>query len=105
MSTIGEMVRQHTDLTKEQTTHLVNLVSEWGMLADLCFADLLLYVPIKDDSWKIVAQVRAATGQTLYLVDFVGTEASSSDRPLLVEAFRTGEIVEGEIFVEGIEED
>ena len=105
MSTIGELVRQHTDLTKEQTTHLVNLVSEWGMLADLCFADLLLYVPIKDDNWKIVAQVRAATGQTLYLVDFVGTEASSSERPLLVEAFRTGEIVEGEIFVEGIEED
>ncbi|MCX6518568.1 MAG: histidine kinase N-terminal domain-containing protein [Actinobacteria bacterium] len=105
MSTIGELVRQHTDLTKEQTTHLVNLVSEWGMLADLCFADLLLYVPIKDDNWKIVAQVRAATGQTLYLADFVGTEASSSERPLLVEAFRTGEIVEGEIFVEGIEED
>lgn len=105
MSTIGELVRQHTDLSKEQTTHLVNLVSEWGMLADLCFADLLLYVPIENDNWMIVAQVRAATGQTLYLADFVATQASSSERPLLVEAFGSGEICEGVIFVDGIEED
>ncbi|MFN5600648.1 MAG: histidine kinase N-terminal domain-containing protein, partial [Acidimicrobiaceae bacterium] len=46
MSTIGELARQHTELSKEQTTHLVNLISEWGMLADLCFADLMLHVPV-----------------------------------------------------------
>jgi len=104
MSTIGELVRQRTELSKEQTTHLVNLVSEWGMLADLCFADLLLYVPTKPDSWLIVAQVRAATGQTLYLADWVGTQASTAEHPLLHEAQRTASIIDGEIFVEGIVE-
>ena len=64
MSTIGELARQHTDLSKEQTTHLVNLISEWGMLADLCFADLMLHVPVEAGKWMVVAQVRAATGQT-----------------------------------------
>jgi len=102
MSTIGELTRQHTDLSPEQSAHLVNLVSEWGMLADLCFADLLLYVPSGADTWLVVAQVRAATGQTLYITDWVGTTLTSTERPLLVKAFDTATIAEGEITVEGV---
>ena len=105
MATIGELAKQHTQLTKEQTTHLVNLVSEWGMLADLCFADLMLYVPVEGNTWLTLSQVRAATGQTLYLTDRVGVKCSDSERPLLSQAFRSGSIVEDEIFVEGIDED
>lgn len=105
MSTISELVRENTNLSKEQTTHLANLVSEWGMLADLCFADLLLYVPTTTEQWLTVAQVRAATGQTLYISDWVGTFASNGERPLLAQAQRSKAIVEDEIFVEGIDED
>lgn len=105
MSTISELVRENTNLSKEQTTHLANLVSEWGMLADLCFADLLLYVPTRTEQWITVAQVRAATGQTLYISDWVGTFASNGERPLLAQAQRSKAIVEDEIFVEGIDED
>ncbi|MEY3267037.1 MAG: hypothetical protein RJA15_1483, partial [Actinomycetota bacterium] len=105
MSTISELARQHTQLSKEQTNHLVNLVSEWGMLADLCFADLLLYVPVQDDYWMVVAQVRAATGQTLYLVDWVGSQTSNSERPLLRDAMTTGAPVEGEIFMPTVAEE
>jgi two-component sensor histidine kinase len=107
MATISELAREHTELSKEQTNHLANLVSEWGMLADLCFADLLLYVPVTGDSdnWLVVAQVRAATGQTLYISDWVGTMASNGERPLIWEAFHSRSIVEDEIFVEGIDED
>lgn len=105
MSTISELVRENTNLSKEQTTHIANLVSEWGMLADLCFADLLLYVPTATDQWLIVAQVRAATGQTLYISDWVGSFATNGERPLLAQAQRSHSIVEDEIFVEGIDED
>jgi two-component sensor histidine kinase len=105
MSTISELVRENTNLSKEQTTHLANLVSEWGMLADLCFADLLLYVSTTDGQWLTVAQVRAATGQTLYISDWVGTFASNGERPLLGQAQRSKSIIEDEIFVEGIDED
>jgi hypothetical protein len=76
MSTIGELARQQTELSKEQTVHLGNLVSEWGMLADLCFSDLMLHVPTEGNKWLVLAQVRAATGQTLYLVDRVGAIAA-----------------------------
>jgi two-component sensor histidine kinase len=105
MSTIGELARQQTELSKEQTVHLGNLVSEWGMLADLCFSDLMLHVPTEGNKWLVLAQVRAATGQTLYLVDRVGALAEAGEESLLTKAFNTGIIVEDEIFVEGIEED
>ena len=99
MATLGELCRQHTSLTRDEINHLKQLVSEWGLLADLCFADLLLYVPSTDSEWLIVAQVRPATGQTLYLTDYVGVPADN-ERPLLASAFETGEICEGEIAVD-----
>ena len=99
MATLGELCRQHTSLTRDEINHLKQLVSEWGLLADLCFADLLLYVPSTDLEWLIVAQVRPATGQTLYLADYVGVPADN-ERPLLASAFETGEISEGEIAVD-----
>lgn len=102
MATISELARQHTTLTKDQVAHLQSLVGEWGMLADLCFADLLLYVPRRDGDWLTIGQVRAATGQTLYLVDWVGTIANDTERPLLSNAYNTGGICEGDIVVEGI---
>ncbi len=99
MATLGELCRQHTSLTRDEINHLKQLVSEWGLLADLCFADLLLYVPSTDSEWLIVAQVRPATGQTLYLADYVGVPADN-ERPLLSSAFETSEISEGEIAVD-----
>ena len=99
MATLGELCRQHTSLTRDEINHLKQLVSEWGLLADLCFADLLLYVPSTGSEWLIVAQVRPATGQTIYLTDYVGVPADN-ERPLLASAFETGEICEGEIAVD-----
>ena len=105
MSTIGELARQQTELSKEQTVHLGNLVCEWGMLADLCFSDLMLHVPTEGNKWLVLAQVRAATGQTLYLVDRVGALAEAGEESLLTKAYNSSIIVEDEIFMEGIEED
>ncbi|HEY5421942.1 MAG TPA: histidine kinase N-terminal domain-containing protein [Ilumatobacteraceae bacterium] len=103
MATLGELCRQQTSLTRDEINHLKQLISEWGLLADLCFADLLLYVPSTDKEWLIVAQVRPATGQTLYLTDYVGVPADN-ERPLLTAAFEDGEIREGEIAVDQLPE-
>ena len=83
MATLGDLARQHTELGKEAVGHLQNLVSEWGMLADFCFADLLLYLPTRDGDWLVAAHVRAATGQTLYITDSVGTVVDATSRPLI----------------------
>lgn len=98
MATVGELSRQHAQLSKDQVEHLSNLVGEWGMLADLCFADLLLYVAEVDNGaptgeWIVVAQVRAATGQTLHPEDLVTTHASPRKVGML-EATRSSRQIE-----------
>lgn len=105
MATIGELARQHTSLTREQISHLVNLSNEWGMLADLCFSDLMLHVPRKDGSWIVISQVRAVTGQTLYLDDRVGMSSRPGDVALIAKAFDTSTIIEDEIFFAGVDDD
>ena len=67
MATLAELARQHTALSRDETAHLQHLVSEWGLLADLSFADLLLYVPAGEGRWLVTAHVRPSTGQTIYL--------------------------------------
>ncbi len=104
MATLSDLTRQHTELERADVVHLLRLVSEWGMLADFCFADLLLYAPTADGRWVILSQVRPVTGQTLYLADWVGAWANETERALLSAAADTGQMVEGEITVEGLPE-
>ena len=102
MPTLAELAHEHTELETDAVNHLGALVSEWGMLADFCFADMLLYLPMSDDTWLIAAQVRAATGQTLYHQDYVNTWAGDSEKVLLKRCYESGEISQGEIFVQAI---
>ena len=102
MASLAALVRDNTTLDRDQVSHLNRLMSEWGMLADFCFADLMLYVPTKDDRWLIVGQVRPATGQTVYHTDWVGTFANVSERSVLSSSFTSGEITEGDVEVEDL---
>ena len=102
MATLADLVRQHTTLDRDDLDHLRRLVGEWGMLADFCFADLLLYTPSRDGRYVVLAQVRPVTGPTLYAADWVGSTADPTERALLERCIRTGEVVEAELEVEGM---
>lgn len=102
MASLADLARAHTDLGRDQISHLNRLVTEWGMLADFCFADLLLYLPASDGRWLTVGQIRPATGQTIYQTDWVGSWANDSERPVLSRAVETGSIVEGDVEVEDL---
>ena len=102
MATLAEIIRQHTEISKEDTAHLQQLIGEWGMLADLCFADMILYLPVDDGRWVVGAQVRPATGQTIYRTDLVDTEANADEMTLLADALRSGTIREGELHKQGM---
>jgi two-component sensor histidine kinase len=102
MASLAELVREHTDMPRDQVAHLNRLVSEWGMLADFCFSDLLLYVPTRDGRWLTVGQVRPATGQTIYHTDWVGSWANDSERPMLAKVLESGQITEGDVQVENL---
>ena len=104
MATLAEIVRQHTDLSKEDGAHLQQLISEWGMLADLCFADMILYVRDHDGRWIIGAQVRPATGQTIYRSDLVEDEAGPEESRLLSAAYMSITMIQDELDMAGIDD-
>lgn len=102
MASLSELAREHTDLARDDISHLNRLVTEWGMLADFCFSDLLLYLATPDGRWLTVGQIRPATSQTIYQTDWVGSWANDSERPMLSKAAESGTIVEGDVQVEDL---
>ncbi|CAN5802256.1 histidine kinase N-terminal domain-containing protein [soil metagenome] len=100
MALLADLTREHTSLHRDQVAHLHRLMSEWGVLADFCFADLLLYVRTGEENWLVVGQVRPSTSQTIYETDWVGSWANASEIAVLSRAQESGKITEGEVQVE-----
>ncbi|MEY4230517.1 MAG: hypothetical protein RLZZ362_1366 [Actinomycetota bacterium] len=103
MATLADVARQRTALSNDQIEHLQQLVAEWGFLADLSFADLLLYAPSGEGRWAVIAQVRPSTSRTIYVEDYVGKEAKYSNE-LLDQVLTSGSLCEGDIEVDGLTE-
>jgi two-component sensor histidine kinase len=91
---MNDLVRQHTELNDSDLDWLHLLVSEWQLLADLSFADLVLWLPTSDGTRYVsVAQMRPNTGPTSYQDDMVGHLVPRGRRPLLDAALDEGRIV------------
>jgi two-component sensor histidine kinase len=90
---LAEVARQHGRLEPAAVSWLQRLVSDWHLVADLSFADLLLWIPDPDGSRLCVgAQARPTTGPTAYSDDLVGQMLPAAARPLVVRALETGVI-------------
>jgi two-component system, sensor histidine kinase PdtaS len=101
MTSLAELAREHSALERDDIDHLHRLTAEWAFLADLCFADLLLYVRSDAGKWLIVDQVRPATNQTMYVTDYVGSWADGDEAELIEQAADSGQRVEGSIDLDG----
>ena len=90
MSTLVELLADHTGLPGESVDHLQRVVAEWQLLADLSFSDFLMWVPVEEgaDEFVCVAQVRPTTGPTAHPEDVVGTRFTSDEHPQLCRAMR-----------------
>jgi two-component sensor histidine kinase len=99
MATLSELISENSSLKANEVEHLSELVAEWRLLADLSFADLLLWLPIRRDekSWPeghlAIAQIRPTTAATVFTEDLVGTSINWGQRPLVDQALSEGEIV------------
>lgn len=90
MASIAEIAHERTDLTEPAIAHLQLLVTEWTLMADLGFADLVLWLPTwNDGGFVAAAQVRPTTGPTQLHDDVVGSFASKGRTPILDRAFAT----------------
>ncbi len=95
MPSMSEIISEHTDLSETDHLWLKLLVSEWQLLADLSFSDLVLWVRDHDPNvfWA-AAQIRPFTGVTSLFDDVVGDLIAYSPEHLIAEAFLRGEIVQ-----------
>ncbi len=87
MPSLPAVARAHTALDEDDIAWLQLLQADWQIIADLAFADLVLWLPDRSGAGLWVGgQVRPTTGPTAYVDDLVGTYAprggdSSSRRP------------------------
>ena len=99
MATFIELISDNSKLTPDQVEHLEQLVAEWRLLADLSFADLVLWLPIRKDekSWPdgyiAIAQIRPTTAATVFSNDLIGSTIDWGIRPKIDQALSEGEIV------------
>ena len=97
MATLDALTAKST-LDADDINRLRAVISEWQLLADLSFADLLLWVPIRENpkSWPeghiVVAQMRPTTAATVYPKDLIGQKARWGERPWIDAALSDGEI-------------
>ena len=92
MSTLGDLLAEHTMLPGDAVDHLHAVVGEWQLLADLSFADYLMWVRRDDGVLVCVAQCRPNTAPTVLSTDAVGTQAAAEELPLVTAAFEHGSI-------------
>jgi two-component sensor histidine kinase len=99
MATFVELISENSKLSDSEIEHLTELVVEWRLLADLSFADLVLWLPIRKDqkSWPegyvAIAQIRPTTAATVFSNDLIGSTIAWGVRPRIDQALSDGEIL------------
>jgi len=85
---LNDLVKAHTDLSDEDVAWLNLLMADWQIIADLSFADLVLWLPDREGrGYWAGAQMRPTTGPTAYVDDLVGAFVPRGRRPLLDSAY------------------
>jgi len=56
MRSLEELIREQTNLSVTQVAHLQHLASDWQLIADLSFADLAIWVPIKRSLEELIRE-------------------------------------------------
>ncbi|HEV7848658.1 MAG TPA: histidine kinase N-terminal domain-containing protein [Mycetocola sp.] len=94
MSTLSDLVLANGRSTDEDVDWLHMLVGDAQLLADLAFADIVLWVPTGDGSFMSVSHYRPSSAATLFYRDFVGQLIKPQWRAQVTEAYETARIVD-----------
>ncbi|WP_345519563.1 sensor histidine kinase [Nocardioides conyzicola] len=94
MPSLTDLVRSHTELDADDVAWLQLLQADWQIIADLSFADLVLWLPDREGKgfWA-AGQMRPTTGPTAYVDDVIGTFVPVGRRPLIDAAYAEGRLV------------
>ncbi|MBB2976297.1 two-component sensor histidine kinase [Microbacterium endophyticum] len=94
MSTLSDLVSAQGFSDDADIEWLHRLAGDGQLLADLAFADIVVWVPTSDDSFVAVAHTRPSGAATLFYRDIVGDQVRPQWRTQVRDAYRTGQIVD-----------
>ncbi|MFI8594582.1 sensor histidine kinase [Microbacterium sp. NPDC078428] len=94
MSTLTDLVYAQALSSDADVEWLHRLAGDGQLLADLAFADIVVWVPTPDDSFVAVAHTRPSGAATLFYRDIVGDRVRPQWGTQVREAFRTAAIVD-----------
>lgn len=97
MAVLRDLLAGRAELDDAVVDHLQLLLGDWQILADLSFADLLLFVrdtlPDGTPVYRCVGQMRPYTAQTIYHEDLVGVAFPVTERPMVGRAFAERRVI------------
>ncbi len=86
---LADIAAARTDLDAAAVAQCQGLLRDLGLLADLAFSDLILWLPVwNSGGYVAAAQVRPSTAPTRYPTDLVGTFTPRGRRPELDRALQ-----------------
>jgi two-component sensor histidine kinase len=94
VSTLSDLVYAQGRFSEPDVEWLHRLAGDGQLLADLAFADIVIWVPTADDSFVAVAHTRPGGAATLFYRDIVGDRVRPQWRTQVLEAFQGGRIVD-----------
>jgi len=94
VSTLSDLVHEHAASTEADIEWLHLLTADGQLIADLAFADIVLWVPTTAGGFVAVAHQRPSSSATLFYRDFVGQEIRPEWRGQVTEAFQSGTVIE-----------
>jgi len=85
---LHDIAQSRAELAEGDLEWLHLLLADWQLLADLSFADLVLWLPVRaGQGFVAAAQMRPTTGPTALHQDMVGTEVARGRRSQIDQAY------------------
>jgi two-component sensor histidine kinase len=94
VSTLSDLVYAQGRSSEADVEWLHRLAGDGQLLADLAFADIVIWVPTEDDSFVAVAHTRPGGAATLFYRDIVGDRVRPQWHTQVREAFHSARIVD-----------
>ena len=86
MSTLTDLVQAQGRSSEADAEWLQLLVGDGQLIADLAFADVVVWVPTEDDGFLAVAHSRPSSAATIFYRDIVGQQIKPEWRAQVTEA-------------------
>lgn len=98
MSTLSELIKANGGRTSHADIEWLHLLmADWQLIADLVFADLVLWVPTGDGNFVAVGHARPSSAATIFYRDISGAPVRKEWAAQVSEAFSSGFMVENRV--------